>query len=320
VPDIKWCFFSDLQWIILAAYYNTNLNSNPMKQFLFILSFYIPFICASGQTLDWANLLRGDGHEVDAAMSVDVDLGGNVYVCGYFYDTVDFDPGPAVTQLIPIGDNDVFFAKYTDNGNLLWCKSFGAPSSLGNGDVAISIEATTDALYLAGWYSGTADFDPSSQVHSLTSVYFQDGFVSKFDLNGNFIWVRSIDPPFSGFKMDINGNIYLLGNIDGQVDLDPGAGIFNATSSTPGAFLLKLDTAGQFVDAKTFSGTNSIGFLDMAFDQIGSVYLSGFFYDTVDFDPGSGIHNLTTQNANNPEAFLLKLDANVSFPGVKSIG
>ena len=52
-------------------------------------------------------------------------------------------------------------------------------------------------------------------------------------------------------------------------------------------------------------------------DVQGNIYVSGGFIGTVDFDPGSGVFNLTSQNTTYGDNYLLKLDQNGNFLWVK---
>ena len=69
---------------------------------LFILSL-VTFLSnssvAQGVNFQWAKALKinttGTGHFIS------VDGAGNVYTAGSFYNTTDFDPGPAVFNLVP---------------------------------------------------------------------------------------------------------------------------------------------------------------------------------------------------------------------------
>jgi uncharacterized repeat protein (TIGR01451 family) len=76
--------------------------------------------------------------------------------------------------------------------------------------------------------------------------------------------------------------------------------------------------AQNFEWAKTVGGTG----LDMAFDikidPWGNIYATGTFRNTADFDPGSGIYNLTSNGSD--DIFILKLDAFGNFLWAKSIG
>ena len=52
-------------------------------------------------------------------------------------------------------------------------------------------------------------------------------------------------------------------------------------------------------------------------DVQGNIYVSGGFIGTVDFDPNSGVFNLTSQNTTYGDNYLLKLDQNGNFLWVK---
>jgi hypothetical protein len=58
---------------------------------------------------------------------------------------------------------------------------------------------------------------------------------------------------------------------------------------------------------------------DIAIDDSGNIYQVGSFIGTLDFDPSSGVANLTSNN-NSEDCFIRKFDANGNFLWVKSIG
>jgi hypothetical protein len=49
----------------------------------------------------------------------------------------------------------------------------------------------------------------------------------------------------------------------------------------------------------------------VAVDGAGNTYTTGYFQGTVDFDPGVGVSNLTSNG--NPDVFVLELDTNGNF-------
>ena len=88
----------------------TNLVSNHWKSDIFICK-YDP-----AGNLVWANQIGGGNVYIVTAISA--SLKGNIYLFGTFFDTVDFDPGPAVTQLYSSLRDNFFVAKYNTSGNL----------------------------------------------------------------------------------------------------------------------------------------------------------------------------------------------------------
>jgi hypothetical protein len=118
--------------------------------------------------------------------------------------------------------------------------------------------------------------------------------------------------------VDASGNIYTTGVFDGTVDLDPGPGVDSHTSAWNDCFVQKLDAAGNLLWAKSFGGTNDDDGQSINVDASGNVYVTGSFENTVDFDPGAGTFNLTSEGSN--DIFILKLDASGNFLWAKSFG
>jgi hypothetical protein len=176
--------------------------------------------------------------------------------------------------------------------------------------------ATNGDLYVVGTFYGIVDFDPGPGIFRLTNGFqSQDIFVLKLDQSGNFIWAKylatSNDYAYpTGVALDSGGNVYVLGDFRGTIDFDPGLGVFNLTNiAGTGSFLWKLNSAGDFVWARCFGGTNSYDGLTtsgLALDSSGNAYITGGFQQTVNFDPSSQRFNLTTFGQR--DIFLAKLD------------
>lgn len=80
-----------------------------------------------------------------------------------------------------------------------------------------------------------------------------------------------------------------------------------------------LDTGAQnFQWAKNIGGNGAGTGTSIAFDMLGNVYTAGNFDGTLDFDPGVGIFNMTSQN--NRDFFVSKFDALGNFVWAKVIG
>jgi len=57
------------------------------------------------------------GYLTERAFGLTSDYNGNVYVCGDYYYTVDFDPGPGIEEHTSNGGVDVFLSKFPPDGN-----------------------------------------------------------------------------------------------------------------------------------------------------------------------------------------------------------
>lgn len=71
--------------------------------------------------------------------------------------------------------------------------------------------------------------------------------------------------------------------------------------------------------AKGFGSTDGVTIAkSVATDASGNSYTTGYFSETVDFDPGEGVYNLTSEGGT--DIFVLKLDASGNFVWAKRIG
>jgi hypothetical protein len=173
------------------------------------------------------------------------------------------------------------------------------------------------------FFEGTADFDPGARVYNLTSAGGRDIYISKLDASGNFIWARrmggvNLDQAYS-IALDASQNLYINGDFDGTVDFDPGMGTQNLTANgATDIFVSKFDSSGSFIWAKNIGGTLADEVRSLTVGTSGNVYITGIFYSTVDFDPGTGISNLTSTGAG--DIFISKLDASGGFIWAKNMG
>ncbi len=253
------------------------------------------------------------------ASLVATDASGNVYVAGTMDGTSDFDNGPG-TYNVTVSGPGTFVAKYTSAGALVWAKGF---TGFWNAPDAIAVGAD-GSVYTTGAFGGTTDFDPGSGVANLSPHTYQDAFVSKLDSAGNFVWAKALGGTSGaegfGIAVASDGSVYTTGQFDGTVDFDPGSAKYNLTAPAgqEEAYVSKLTSAGSFVWANAFAASSSTTSTGIAVGADGSVYTTGDFSDTADFDPGSGTFNLTSAGAE--DAYVSKLTSAGAFVWAKQFG
>ncbi|WP_375338635.1 SBBP repeat-containing protein [[Phormidium] sp. ETS-05] len=124
----------------------------------------------------------------------------------------------------------------------------------------------------------------------------------------------------TGIAVDSSGNTYITGRFSGTVDFDPGAATANLTSAGgEDTFITKLDPNGNYVWAKRIGGSGGDVSRNITIDSSGNSYTTGWFSDTVDFNPGAGVANLTSA-AGTDDIFILKLDTNGNYVWAKNLG
>jgi len=242
----------------------------------------------SDGNLLWVKQLGGDG--IDQAFSIAVDNAGNVISTGYFFGIADFDPSPTeAMNLISSGQHDVFINSLDPNGNLLWARQIGGDS--GNRGLSVTTDISGN-VYVSGDFRGTIDLDTDSGIISLTSNGETDIFIQKFDFSGNFLWVRQMGgvgyESGNSITIDTENNVYITGYFSDIVDFNPGAGTANLIAvGSNDIFIQKLDSEGNFIWVGQMGGDSMNRGQSITTDPSGNVYATGYFFGTVDFDPGS---------------------------------
>jgi len=151
-------------------------------------------------------------------LSVTTDASGNIFMAGYFHDTVSFGSNTLICSFnYPWGD--MFITKFDENGNLLWVKQ-GIAHNYTSGGWASCV--ATDAFgnaYLTGFFTDSVTFGTTTLV---SNPYSQDSYLVKYDPNGNVLWakqatqVNNISNSYSyRIAVDAKGYIYLAG---GSID------------------------------------------------------------------------------------------------------
>jgi hypothetical protein len=214
----------------------------------------------------------------DYGYAVAVDANGNVYVTGYFYGSVDFGGG----VLTSAGSNDLFLASYTPSGQHRWSKRFGSTSS--DYGYAVAVDGNGN-VYVTGYFYGSVDFGGGV----LTSAGSGDIFLASYTAAGAHRWSKRFGGTSSdygyGLAIDGAGNVYLTGSFYGSVDFGGGA---KASAGSNDIFLASYDAGGQHRWSKAFGGTSSDYGYSVAVDGSANVYVTGYFYNTVNFG-GSAI-------------------------------
>ncbi len=316
--------------VFVTGYFRNMVDADPGPGVVNLVSsgeqdIYLSKFNPSG-TLLWAKQISGAMNE--SANELTTDAAGNVYLAGTYSGLVDFDPSSSVVNLANTTSSNPFVCKFTNDGDLIWTKAFN-----GGGGVAYAIAVDANQnVYTTGRFSALTDFDPMSGVYNLDANDYSDMFVCKLSANGGLVWAKQIAEigdtdvikPLS-IAVDLQGNVITTGIFNGTVDFDPGAGTFNMISageetevSFPrNVFVSKLDADGNFVWAGSIAEEAEAESTGIAVDDDDNLYISGYFLGTVDFDPGPGVFELTS-NAAGANSFICKLDPQGGFEWVKA--
>jgi hypothetical protein len=240
----------------------------------------------------WAK--QAGGQYGDTCFNMTIDGSGDIYLTGYFFGNITFGTTPSTT-LTSNGYSDIFIAKIDSDGNWLWAKQAGGPSS--DFCYGIAVDANEN-IYVTGCFVYNITFGGIT----LSGYADEDIFIAKTDSNGNWLWAKKagglIDNFGNSISVDNAGNCYAYGYFMESATF----GDATVTSNTgDGIYVAKLDSDGNWL---WVTSANAISPKSIAVDKNGNSYITGDFYSSVTFG------NTTLTSSNNFHLFVAKLDSN----------
>lgn len=246
--------------------------------FLFTLSLY----SSKAQKYEWAISAGTSGAEMANDMATDPVSRTN-YIIGSFTNTLTL----GTTTLVSQGGKDVFFAKLDANGNYIWAQSLG--STADDDGYGITYDASGN-VYITGGYRATMTFTNSPSTVSVTPMGPQNGFVAKYDANGNYIWANDINNNLNGG--DEAGKAVEVSNVSGFVyvgveEVGMHHAVIKNFSMATGVYNIPFTINATTITVKDIKVRRNT----LATPVSDEVYICGSYSGGMDFNFGSTMHN-----------------------------
>jgi hypothetical protein len=259
------------------------------------------------------------GSSYDEAKAVTA-MNNNIYVTGYYAETVDFNPSnPGNEVHTSNGNTDIFITKLNSSGSHIWTRTTGASTT----DSGEGITNDGTYIYTTGYFNGTVEFN---EGESYSSGLSNGTFISKLDRENNMEWTRIIkasdaDDYSSGAKAYTvatdSDNIYVAGEFTGNVDFNHSEGTDSdsSTSFPENTFVVKTGKDGTYIAKKTIKGDGQIkpGKIITGNEKL---YLSGSFTGTADFS----VSSVSSTASYTTDMFLITLNNSLSPESVYTTG
>jgi gliding motility-associated-like protein len=304
------------------------MHRNVKQKFFLLFSLIcLNFSCYSQAWL-WAKNATGGQYGTGGAIGNGVcsDPSGNAFVTGTFFTTsITFGSITLTNPAANTVTDAVYIVKYDPSGNVLWAKS-----GLGGGGIdKQGISVCTDLsgnVFMAGIYEGVT---LSFGTVVLSSTGMENGFVVKYDPNGNVLWAQNIGGTGGGgsaagaysVSADQSGNTFVTGYF-AVPSISFGSSVLtnvDPTGNSNDIFLAKYDPNGNVLWAKSAGGVNGDVILTSCVDPGGNVFVGGFFSSpTISFGSTTLTNTVATGSSN--DMLLAKYDTNGNLIWVKAAG
>ncbi|MBN16542.1 MAG: hypothetical protein CMB37_00055 [Euryarchaeota archaeon] len=210
---------------------------------------------------------------------------GSVYVVGSFQGASYFGPNSYTSE----GGSDMYILQVDSMGGIAWTEAWGGDYD--DNATGVVIDSIENA-YVVGYYNDNVLDWPSN--HILTAGRPYNGFVSKVNPYGDFLWSRDIAGGVNGqsaFALAVtygNGDVYVGGEFSGSADFREGSSVavsLLGNTSATNAYVAAIDTTGSWVWASRSAGSpQSVqSVTDLAVGPMGTIAVSGIFYDANQF-------------------------------------
>ena len=238
----------------------------------------------------------------DEGLGISCDQSGNIFVAGRFTTTITFD-SVTLNNSGNTSYSDLFLVKYTPSGNVIWVRTADGQTV----DLAYDVDIDPDgnAVMTGSFSSGTLTIDSVILVNS--NPGYADIFVAKYDNAGDLLWARSAggisDDHGLSTSIDLIGNIYITGFFASSTCNFGQTSLTKSNESVFNFYLVKYDTNGYVIWAKSAEETGNSKGNSVATDLFGNLFVTGYFSGpTINFDS-----HILLNDTNSVSMFVTKI-------------
>ncbi|MBI2423656.1 MAG: DUF5011 domain-containing protein [Candidatus Hydrogenedentes bacterium] len=177
VDDGQTIYATDDGRVFVAGDFRTTVDFDPGAGVFNLASFGASdaFLVELGSGGAFVAAQHFGGTGSDGARAVLSDTNDAIHIAGEYQGAADFDPGAAVVTRAAAGASDLFLAILRPDRTFAQVQSMGGTSSDTARDLA---SGPAGAIYLTGFFNGTADFDPGAGTLNLISAGNSDIFLA----------------------------------------------------------------------------------------------------------------------------------------------
>lgn len=265
--------------------------------------FFLAKFTATGQLI-WALNCGGQEDTRGEALAVD-PVTGDVVATGFYNKQAAFGDETLVANT---SDRDVFIARFSADGQVLWARRAGGVHDDNVSDLAID---ATGHIYLTGSFIGVINLADGFSIQSLNGI--PDFYLLRYTPDGTPLLARSMGGVLQeqATSIALHGeNIAISGYFEGTMAIDGFS--LTANNGQVRAFWAVFDPALQLTRLEGLNSTGDALALSLAANDAGQLWASGSFRQSIQFG------NQTYPATGGFDGFLARLSlvTGTNAPGV----
>jgi hypothetical protein len=218
---------------------------------------------------------RAGGQSADYVTGLALDADQNLVIAGYYYNAIVFDD----STLIAAGSSDIFLAKFSADGDLIWTSTAGGSSSDQCRSACCDPEG--NVLLSGSFYYditlGDTTLSTLNPVGVVIARYLPDGQIDRaFQLDGTYLSTENY------VAADQEGGFYLTGNFSELIHF--GCHSFDAGEFNQDIYIAKYGINCENLWARQAYSHASDQVMGISVDQDNFVYITGHYLDTIQFE------------------------------------
>ena len=244
------------------------------------------------------------------AYDIAIDAEDRIYITGSYNGNAVFSDDVTLSSL---GSDDIFLARYDEEGNCIWARRAG---SSGSSDEARGVAVSDSGdVFIAGYSGGTTiRFD---DIMVPNPGNFRQIIIARYDSTGTVQWAKAStgngqSKSARGIAL-ANGRLFVTGQFSFTVGTFDGLPI-SSTNTGGKAYVLACDLDGNALWANSYGSGDHEG-MGITADTLGNVFMVGRLWGSMSL-PDDTLVSVSS----NDDFVILRFDADGNYHWGKSTG
>lgn len=208
--------------------------------------------------IEWVTYFGGEQHDLITDVKLLSD--GSFVIAGYTQSESGISTANAFMEEYP-GNRSAFVSRFSDEGEQIWGTYIGGSGQINMPPFSVSIAIDGDDNIILIGTTYYANFPVTSNAHQEVFGGGEDGFVTKFDTEGNMVWSTFLGGESQDFVTSVavtsNNDIVVAGSTGSQNNISEGEVHQSEKGGSSDVFLTRFSPEGERIWGTYYGGPSA---------------------------------------------------------------